>query len=98
MIESWKSRPATTNETRKKQSESQKKRNLLNPPKPMTQAQKDKLSIAMLGKKQDPEMVKKRIAKATATRMERQSRDRREFEARCASMFNNETFQLMLII
>lgn len=32
------------------------------------------------------------------TGIARQSRDRKEFEARCASMFNNEPFQLMLII
>lgn len=32
------------------------------------------------------------------TGIARQSRDRKEFEARCASMFNNEPFQLMLMI
>jgi len=32
------------------------------------------------------------------TGIARQSRDRKEFEARCASMFNNEPFQLLLMI
>ena len=32
------------------------------------------------------------------TGIARQSRNRKEFEARCASMFNNEPFQLMLMI
>ncbi|CAB4132121.1 Bacteriophage Mx8, p63, C-terminal [uncultured Caudovirales phage] len=32
------------------------------------------------------------------TGIARQSRDRKEFEARCASMFNHEPFQLMLMI
>jgi group I intron endonuclease len=61
-----------------------------------------KMSTAKKGVKQSPEHIALRIAKTTETRrlnkIARQSRDRKEFEARCASMFNNEPFQLMLII
>jgi len=42
------------------------------------------------------EILLKQILDVTG--IARQSRDRKEFEARCASMFNNEPFQLMLMI
>lgn len=42
------------------------------------------------------EILLKQILDVTG--IARQSRDRKEFEARCASMFNNEPFQLLLMI
>jgi len=42
------------------------------------------------------EILLKQILDVTG--IARQSRDRKEFEARCASMFHNEPFQLMLMI
>lgn len=47
-------------------------------------------------KEKGREILLKQIYDVTA--IARQSHDRKEFEARCASMFNNEPFQLMLMI